>query len=105
MGAAILTHETQHEGSYNACLAETTIFERLEGIVDSTSSNVTDAITLMWNGDGVTVKGFLDEFHDSGDYAKGYAGAMSFFYRAGSSWTRGTNGVAGHGGGRRSRCN
>ena len=78
MGAAILRHEAQHEESYNDCLAETSIFEDLEGIVDSTSSGVTDQIKEMWSGeDGEG--GFLSEFHASGDYARGYAGAMGFF--------------------------
>ena len=104
MGAKILEHEEQHESSYNKCLAETSIFEDLEGIVDSTSSGVTDQIKEMWSGvDGQG--GFLSEFHASGEYAKGYAGARGFFQRSGSSWIRATGVVDGHGGSSRSECN
>jgi len=97
MKVAIIEHERRHESSFNKCLSETTIYSRLEGIVDKSSGIVTKTITDLW-------KEFGNEFHASGDYARGYAGVQSWFFMIGSSWTRSAHGLEGHGGLRRSKC-
>ena len=51
MESLIIRHEYDHQTSANECLAETTIFETMEGLVTSSSAEVEGQIKGLWSGE------------------------------------------------------
>ena len=90
MERLIIRHEYDHQTSANECLAETTIFEKMEELVTSSSADVTSKITKGWNE-------FIGEFDKSANHAPRYTVSSDFFARFGSGLVKGKFHIKHHG--------
>ncbi len=96
MQSRMLQHERGHEQSFNACLAETTVFTTLEPFVSSDKSKIDEAFK-KWDE-------FEDDLNEATAYSRGFSGVRSWWFRRDDSWGRGLTVIQPHGSGSRHKC-